>query len=338
MSEIFKEASPGIDYSLEERITPVQRDDTVNNLKATYSGIKTVLINELEGAYETGKIFWDREQVVDRPIDINGLVGKVRYIPTFAYRQTRYFPGSLDTCSLCLLTNDRIQITDSGNDGDFDEFNNSFNVHLNNFPYLDKQVLLSSGKHRELFSEDQYKIIIEFMVNSGFAGAGMQLKGSGASIPDHAHISVFDEALPIFNSDYRPVKEAEGTVTAKSVDHPAVCFKVYSGSRNSKLCQMKSLLQELKSRGLSYNLYFDNQADVYIIPRTNLSSKSMGITVGQAEVAGIFNSYVDHSETTDIDELKRQYWEIFTTVTGEQIAEAIKDTTIPNTSHGCIQI
>ena len=332
MSELPRYTSSETDYGSIVENRYLQSDRVTNHTKPAFFDIKRLITDGLSLAKDAGEVFWDREQVVDRPIDIIGFSGKVRYIPTFAYRQTLFTQvhSDSDSCSLCSLSKNQIQIPNQDDATDFDKFNRSFGIFANGFPYLDKQVVLSSRVHRELFTDDQYKAIFDFMQNSGFAGAGMQLRGSGASIPDHAHISVFDEALPIFNSEYRPIKDEDGTFIAKSVDHPGVCLKISGGSTGSIFYQTTSTLQKLALRGLSYNLYFDNQADAYVIPRTNLESKSMNITVGQAEVAGIFNSYVDHSETSDIEELKRQYWEIFETVTGEEIGEAIKDTTLPN--------
>lgn len=338
MSKIIKDTSTEEAYNSIADIAELPADNLTNSTKLSYRCIKRLLTDELKQAQETGKVYWDLNQVVDRPIEINGFAGKVRYIPTFAYRQTRFSLGALDSCALCSLSDNRIQIINPNNVGDFDEFNNSFNVYPNKFPYLDRQVLLSSAKHIEFFTEDQYKIIFDFMESCGFAGAGMQLKYSGASIPKHAHISIFDEVLPIFNSDYRPLKDEDGTIIATSTNHPAVCYKIFGGTKALRLYHMKSITQKLTLRGLSFNLYFDNQANVYIIPRTNLNSTSMGIIVGQAEVAGIFNSYVDHSETTDIEELKQEYWKIFKTVTGEQIAQAIKDTAVANEYHECTNL
>jgi hypothetical protein len=57
---------------------------------AAYQGIKRVLIDRTEQARLAGQIYWECDEVVDRPVDIDGLAGKVRYIPTFAYRRALY--------------------------------------------------------------------------------------------------------------------------------------------------------------------------------------------------------------------------------------------------------
>jgi hypothetical protein len=272
-------------------------------------GIKRVLIDRTEQARLAGQVYWERDEVVDRPVDIDGLAGKVRYIPAFAYRRTLYDQRPACQCSLCGVLETGNQVVTLPSDADFvDKFNSSFAVSLNNFPYLDGQMLLASRQHRELFTDDQNRLLFDFMARSGFAGAAMQLEGSGATIPEHAHISIFDEALPIFSSDYRPLKEGDGVVVAASTEHPSVCYKVYGDSIDARLDQTKAITRELEARGLSFNLYLESQANAYLIPRTNRRSAAMNIKVGLSLPAGTHNGYVEHSATTDIEQLKREIW------------------------------
>lgn len=297
-----------------------------------YQGIKRVLIDRTEQARLARQIHWERDEVVDRPVDIDGLAGKVRYIPTFAYRRTLYDQRPACQCSLCgaLETGNQVVTLPSDvDDTDFvDEFNSSFAVCLNNFPYLDGQMLLASRQHGELFTGEQIRLLFDFMARSGFAGAAMQLEGSGATIPEHAHVSVFDEALPIFSSDYRPLKEDDGVVVAASAEHPSVCYKVYGDSMDARLGQTAAITRELETRGLSFNLYLDGHANAYIIPRTNRRSAAMNMKVGLSLPAGTHNGYVEHSTTTDIEQLKREIWQHCQAITGEQLATALKETTV----------
>jgi hypothetical protein len=225
--------------------------------------------------------------------------------------------------------NQTITLPSDTGDIDFvDKFNSSFAVTPNNFPYLDGQMLLASRQHRELFTDDQNRLLFDFMARSGFAGAAMQLEGSGATIPEHAHISIFDEALPIFSSDYQPLKEVDGVVVAASAEHPSVCYKVYGDSIDARLDQTKAITRELEARGLSFNLYLDGEANAYVIPRTNRRSAAMNMKVGLSLPAGTHNGYVEHSTATDIELLKREIWEHCQETTGDQLAAALRDTTV----------
>lgn len=305
---------------------------TFSNTGTAYQGIKRVLIERTEQARLAGQIYWEPDEVVDRPLDIDELSGKVRYIPTFAYRRTLYDQRPACQCPLCgaLETGNQVVTLPSDIDStDFmDKFNSSFAISLNNFPYLDGQMLLASRQHTELFTDNQTRLLFDFMTRSGFAGAAMQLEGSGATIPEHAHISIFDEALPIFLSDYQPLKEDDGVVVAASVEHPSVCYKVHGDSMDARLEQTAAITRELKTRGLSLNFYLDNQANAYIIPRTNRRSAAMNMKVGLSLPAGIHNGYVEHSTTTDIEQLKREIWQHCQAITSEQLAAALKETTV----------
>ena len=189
-------------------------------------------------------------------------------------------------------------------------------------------MLLASRQHGELFTGEQTRLLFDFMARSGFAGAAMQLEGSGATIPEHAHVSVFDEALPIFSSDYQPLKEGDGVVVAASAEHPSVCYKGYGDSMDARLGQTAAITRELETRGLSFNLYLDGQANAYIVPRTNRRSAAMNMKVGLSLPAGTHNGYVEHSTTTDIEQLKREIWQHCQAITGEQLATALKETTV----------
>jgi hypothetical protein len=310
----------------------VLSDGAFSDARTTYQGIKRVLIGRIEQARLAGQIYWERGEVVDRQVDIDGMAGKVRYIPTFAYRRTLYDQRPDCQCSLCGVIetgHEAISLPSKIADTSFvDKFNSTFAVSLNNFPYLDSQMLLASRQHRELFTDDQNRLLFDFMAHSGFAGAAMQLESSGATIPKHAHVSIFDEALPIFSSNYRSLKEDDGVVVAASAEHPSVCYKVYGDSMDARFDQTKAIIRVLATRGLSFNLYLDDKANAYVIPRTNLRSAAMNMKVGLSLPAGMHNGYVEHSTSTDIEQLKREIWQNCQETTGDQLAAALRDTTV----------
>ncbi|MES2970847.1 MAG: hypothetical protein V4702_00820 [Patescibacteria group bacterium] len=295
-------------------------------------GLKHVLLARLEEARLGGHVYWNRDEIVDRPVDIDGLAGKVRYIPTFAYRKAVYDQRPACPCSLCGVLESRdnvITLPDKDADSDFmDKFNDSFALGFNNFPYFDGQLLLTVRQHRELFTRNQYGLIFDFMERTKFAGAAIQLHGSGATIPEHAHISLFDEVLPIFSSEYRPLKEKDGVVVSASTEHPSVCYKIDGESKGAKLDRTTAILDELLRLGLSFNLYFDSQSSAYVIPRTNRRARSIDMKVGSPLAAGVYYGYVEYSNTSDIELLKQEIWQRCQEITGKELAAALKETTV----------
>lgn len=328
------------EYSRSSTVSPTEssRETDSTSASATYEsiagkGMKQALLARTETARADGLVYWESSEVVDRPLDIDGFPGKVRYIPSFAYRQTLYDHRPTCDCSLCNAMDDRDKVilppVDILAQSDFiKKFDESFVVCLNNFPYLESQMLLASRQHQTLFTDDQYRLLFEFMKHTQFTGAALQLEGSGATIPEHAHISVFDEELPIFSSDYRPIREDGATITSISTEHPSICYKIHEGSAESRFEQMTLIIDELERRSLSFNLYFDEKTDVYIIPRTNRRSTSANMKVGLSLPAGMYNGYVEKSSNSDIELIKEEIWQHCESMTNTQLAKALEETTV----------
>ena len=298
-----------------------------------YEEVKKKLVTYFETAIDNRKVYWQKDEVIDRSIDIVGFTGRVRYIPTFAYRRTIYDKENVGSkCLLCesLLSKEmvvplpKIDIPDQ----DFvKEFEDSFVIRLNTFPYLDSQLLLTSRQHSSVFTLRQYFLIFEFMRKVRFAGASLQVEGSGATIPEHAHISIFNETLPIFSSNQQTLMAVGETNITISSEHPSVCYKISGGSSTNKLEQTINILEKLDKQHLSFNLYFDENANTYIIPRTNRRSSSLDWKIGSSLPAGIHNGYIEHSINDDIEVLKAEILEACNSITGEQLATALRETT-----------
>lgn len=314
------------------RVLTAEEDLHAANIKE-YGNVKNALIARFENAVSAGKVYWEKAAVVDRSVNIEGLQGYVRYVPTFAYRRTIYDKEhTYSKCRLC-------EAFESGEvtiplpkanifDQDFMQaFESAFVVCLNNFPYLDGQLLLASRQHSTVFTPEQYLLLFEFMKRIKFAGASLQVKGSGATIPEHAHISIFNEVLPIFLSSQQALTNFGETNITISSEHPSVCYKIAGGSSEKKLKQTNNILDKLTEHNLSFNLYVDESANIYIIPRTNRRSASLNWKVGSSLPAGIHNGYIEQSQSHDIQGLKREIWDECNSITEIQLITALRETT-----------
>lgn len=318
--------------------TPVQRPSSKNDGHffgdITGSNIRRTLLSRTNQARRRGQIYWDWSEVVDRTVNLDGLAGKVRYIPSFAYRYTLYEARSTKKCPLCEGAHNQdkiIPLPPGANDdnGFTKRFQESFVVHLNNFPYLDGQMLLVSRQHRAVFTDAQYKLLVEFMERTHFKGAAMQLEGSGATIPEHVHLSIFNEKLPIFSSAYRPIKSYGEVVVSIALTHPSVCYRLQGGSTDSRCKRALSLLRKLDTRGLSFNLYIDAQVSIYIIPRTDRRSVSANMKVGLSLPAGMYNGYVEQPSHSDVPALKEEIRRHCDGITSTLLLMALRETTLP---------
>ena len=303
---------------------PIQTEDT---------DIKQHLLRCVEQGILDGHVYWRGSEVEDRPIDIEGLKGKVRFIPSFAHRQVIYDRRPSFVCALCEAAKSREKVISLPTTvkGDFlKQFTENFIIFRNNFPYLDGQILMAAKQHVELFTAKQYMLLFEFMERTQFSGAAMQLAGSGATIPGHAHISIFNEELPIFSSRYSTLYQEGETIVSFSLEHPSVCYKITDGSIGSRYDEVNRIILRLNAQNLSFNLYLDSHASIYIIPRTNRRSKTLGIKIGLSLPAGTHNGYIEQLATSDIEEIKEAIRLHCEGVTSTQLVIALRETTVPN--------
>lgn len=297
------------------------------------ASLKQYLLERVQEGILEGSVYWHELEVEDRPIDIGGLNGKVRFIPSFAYRRLIYDQRPTSVCALCEAIESREKVVPLPVTlkGDFlKQLIDNFIVLRNNFPYLDSQVLMAAKQHAELFTAKQYMLLFEFMRRTQFSGAAMQLEGSGATIPGHAHISIFNEKLPIFLSSYSTLYQKGETTVSFSLEHPSVCYKIAHGSIASKYAETNRIILRLNAQNLSFNLYIDSHANTYIIPRTNRRSRTLGIKVGLSLPAGTHNGYIEQLATSDIEEIKEAIRLHCEEITSTQLVTALRETTVPN--------
>ena len=168
--------------------------------------IKNYIVKQLD---ERSDIYWNYKDVKDHYFVLNKFKGKKRFVPTFAYRQVLYDTGDSKNAPVCRLCKNIKIGTNSVKlplqlAGDrptrqwFTDFRKLFDIEVNNFPYFNKQILVCPKRHELFFSKKDLHLLFRFMRYSRFKSALMQIVGSGATISDHAHISICDEDLPIF--------------------------------------------------------------------------------------------------------------------------------------------
>ena len=231
------------------------------------------IVAQIDQAVVRGDVYWKMDEVEDRDIMISGLKGRVRYSPSFAYRQSVYERRDTSACALCGL---------------FDRDHNHVNVR----------------------------------------GVGMQLIGSGASFPEQAHISVFDEPVPLFASDHQVFRHDDGVEIGTLLEHPSVCYKITGESEPGRVAHTKFIMGRLAARGLSYNYYLDSSASGYIIPRTQRDSPSLGTKVGLSLAAGTHNGTPQNPQLADVEELKISIRRNCEEMMANRLAATLRETTI----------
>jgi hypothetical protein len=289
----------------------------------------------VEGAIADGRVHWEQGGVVDRPLYPTGLSGKVRFVPTFAYRKVFYDGASPEPgCPFCTVLGRResrqftLRLATISQQRFAHQFDASFALCLNNFPYFRSQVTLVARRHRPTFSPEEYALIMDFMRWSKLRAGIMQLAGSGASIPDHAHLAVFDEPLPLFGAARRVLAVNDDVLVYVCTDYPGIAYFISHGTVVDRARQVHRLFATIVSWGLSLNLYFDAAGSVFVIPRTRRRGLSLDRKMGAAPMAGVYLGYAENADTQDIEALKAMIWASCQELTAAQWSQALTETTL----------
>ena len=295
---------------------------------------------EIDRAVREGRVFWQRDGVVDSPLSTGPLRSKVRYVPDFAFRQLLYDAPEtppVDRCRLCaavdraegrLRPGSRVENA-LASVGWWRRFDGSFAVRLNNFPYFEGQLVVITREHRAAMSPCDYRILLEFMTATGLRAAAMQVAGSGATIPEHAHITLADESLPIFGLPARPTVPADRATVDLVPGYPGTLLVISGGGIPHRVELLAGLLDDLDRRGLAFNLFVNDLGSVYLIPRSAECSGAIERKIGSVEVAGVFLGNALGADTRDVERLRRLIRARCDAMTGERFLTALKQTVCP---------
>src|SRR5262249_49748957 len=157
-----------------------------------------------------GLIHWQSESNMDRTMSYRDFAVRVRFVPTFAARHLLYLTtAKFGDCPLCepargdparewpppMSRAASSLFGPRSHDG-------STVSNLNPFPYFDKQVTVFPPAHPSEFTAGSLEGVRHLVKRMGLRAATLQVAGSGATIPAHAHLSAFDEPLPIFDTKW----------------------------------------------------------------------------------------------------------------------------------------
>jgi hypothetical protein len=298
--------------------------------------IKVQISAQIESAIQTRRIHWRYADVVEWPLAIGKLSAKVRFVPTFAYRQLLYdSPDVVDRmpgCRLCAARTDQVnEITISpprAASSWFERFEAVFELRHNNFPYFDGQFLVATRDHIATFGMEHYELLLRFLSNTRFAAAAVQIEGSGATIPDHAHIAVCDEPLPIFELEAVPCERSSGTTVGNLIGYPGSAYVVAGGGYRQRAERITSLTESILDAGYSFNLFIDHGESVYLVPRSSEYASSIGRKMGSVEVAGVYLGNALGADTRDITELEALIQARCASMTPEAFLDALRETVV----------
>lgn len=301
--------------------------------------LRTVARTAITEAVAAGKVFWGRQDVVDSALQTGALKCKVRYVPDFAFRQLLYdAPDAVpkEGCRLCPavvraeaevpLEDVRAQLAGLGW---WSRFDSHFALQVNNFPYFDGQLVAITREHRSTLTPPDYRVILEFLAATRFRTAALQVGGSGATIPEHAHITLADESLPIFDLPRPPIGDDRDADVALAEGYPGGLLVIAGGGIPDRVAVLAGLLEDLQRRRIAFNLFADDAAVVYLVPRLAEYSPAIARKIGSVEVAGVFLGNALGATTRDVNRLRGLIRARCEAMTPEQFLTALRQTVCP---------
>jgi len=224
----------------------------------------------------------------DRSVFMDKLECRVRFIPSFHRRFVEYESNAVeDDCAFCDL---RRHTGSSASDlrgvpSRVTELPGRLRALRNDFPYLRDQFTIIFEHHAERIDRGMLRSMLEFVRRSHFRSAAMQVRGSGATIPGHAHFSVSTETIPISHLPVTPMLTTRDTAIGVSRGLPHLVL-VLDGSIVDEVSVAMDIIDILTRIGLSFNLYADDNARVFIAPRRAENSPTRSTSMFVQSVLG----------------------------------------------------
>lgn len=271
--------------------------------------VKEALLSQIAFAIGRGEVHWDFDRVKDSSLQVDCLPSIVRFVPTFAFRQLFYDAPSVvdEDCRMCtvLASEGELRMQEPAGASEWlEEFAQLFSLRHNNYPYFSGQLLMASRVHKPVLDSADIRHVLTFFRRIGFASGAMQIKGSGATIPEHAHLSVCEESLPIFRLRIKDRCSAGSVLFGSLEGYPGAIYVVRGGGETERARWICQLSETVISWGYSYNLYVAPSGAAYLALRVAEFSSAIDRKVGSVEVAGVYLGNALGAASRDLAELE----------------------------------
>ncbi|ARD98501.1 MULTISPECIES: DUF4922 domain-containing protein [Lactococcus] len=258
----------------------------------------------------------------DRELYLKEMQCKVRFIPSFEKRYYDWEQKSVneDQCPFC----EKWSVSDTA-------LLPFFHIIKNDYPFMNNQFTVFGKLHQQFFNPKQISLALQLIHSiSDCKSGGLQISGSGASIPKHAHFSISDEIYPISTLKREVLIDNGDYEICRVLGTPHLVL-VITGNLEKISMVTSEILSSLLHQNFSYNLLLTEAQEIFIIPRTNEVSISLGRKVGVSLVGGIYPCYVKitqlHAGHKNILSKIFDHWE---KVTAKELVQALTDTTLPS--------
>ncbi|MGX7149757.1 DUF4922 domain-containing protein [Enterococcus ureasiticus] len=259
----------------------------------------------------------------DRKLSVMDMECIVRFIPSLIKRYNEWDQKSLNNCN-CPFCERWLNSSKS--------ISQLFHIIKNDYPFMVNQFTIFGNIHEEFLNSVQIKSALKLINDMpSCQSGGVQIFGSGASIPQHAHFSISNEKYPISILNRSVILTTKTFQISRILGIPHLAL-VVSGQLEDVSSITYKISQTLRYKKLSYNLLLTDNHEIIVIPRIRENSVSLGRKVGVSFVGGIYPCYVKNMQPYELSEsvLNEMFYH-WQTVNSSILLQALVDTTLPST-------
>jgi hypothetical protein len=264
-----------------------------------------VVQRAISDSIRRGDVHWDAVAVHDAPLQVDGMIAISRSVTTLA---AKHIPQGTrrkaESCGLCdLMTRGPLDCLAHLPHLAELMCNAKLVCTVNNYPFCQDQLLISAIDHQRSMTVRQWIAIRHLFDALEIASGAFQTNGSGATVPNHAHISLFDERLPIHDLSVQPLRTCSRISVGVLRGYPAAALIVGGESSEIEMRGTAHLLDILEQDGHSSNVIMGHKYGTIVIPRRSERDPTTQRRVGNVEVGGILLANADGAPGTSESEI-----------------------------------
>lgn len=234
----------------------------------------------------SGVVSWRPEYVERHRLQVDCREIEVRAVPSLAGR----FLSSREPnriCDLCgMISQKELAVQCVPN-------HHGLVCMVNTWPYFESQLVVMSSEHLPDFNLRQWCSIGVICCELELSAMALQREGSGATVPSHAHVSLFKEQLPIYNWPVSVAFSADRISIATLPDHPSACYVIRADTFERERAAEYHLFSALQDRHVPFNAFWGHPYGTIIFPRSAERDPETNRWIGAPEIAGVIISGID---------------------------------------------
>lgn len=291
--------------------------------------MSTDLKARLQSLIADDVVAWQGNGATYRNLDEVFPGAQARAVPSLAHKHIVAGMPAIASCPLCeALVDSRLDLTNCL--PVYESAAQSLGLIANRMPFFPDHLMILPRQHRQEFNDEEWDALLRLPQLLGVPYLASQQRGSGASLPDHAHVAVSTERLPILDlPTYEVARTASVTLSVLDA-YPGMAL-VLQESHERRSRTLLAILRALADRHLPWNIFTGHAAGVVIVPRTR-ERDFRHRRAGSPEIGGVLLSNAEGFAGGGVPELVQHMLTQAATAQPADLRCLIEQTTLPRSS------